>query len=563
MSEIFLENPTGGQTFERSSLPNEVEPLKDIIVYLKEQFSKLWQDHDQLKKDFKVLEQKVDRLEKENAELKAENAVLRAENLALKAENLALREEVSLLKNRVYGRRSEKAQKKTLNSANKNRSSHPGRQTLPGHLPRNRVIHDIPLCEKVCQKCHGFLSPIGEEISEQLDLVRCHLKVIEHARLKYACKCCYQTVVVAQTPYKPIEKGLAGPNLMAHVVVSKYLDHLPLYRQESIFKRHSVPINRSTLCGWVVSTAQSLKPIYQRMKEDLLKGDHLFTDDTYLLTLRVRPQGSDGNSAQAHKAYMWVYARDGNHGQQPIIIYNYTLGRGSRYVKEFLKDFTGYIQADAYGAYDFLFKVNQDRQIVCIEVACWAHTRRKFVEAVITNSGSIASEILELIGRLYELEREFKVQALDAKAIGQQRQLQSKPITKEIHQWLKKHKKNVPPTSLLGKAISYALNNWKALIVFLNNGKLAIDNNFSERNMKSIVLGRKNYLFAGSESGGEAAAILYSLLETCKQNGVDPEAYLADVLLRIQYHPNHRIEELLPYHWKPPEKSQDNYQNAA
>lgn len=552
MSQKFLKTLIDQKKpFERSSLRDEVEPLKDRLVYLAQHFSKLWQAHDQLKKDFQILQQKVEQLEKENAALKTENSVLT--------------EEVALLKNKIFGKKSERAQRKPSDStpANENRlGQQPKRKKLPLHLPRNRVIHDLSENEKVCVKCHGLLKPIGEEVSEQLELVRSYLQVIEHARLKYACTCCRQTIVVAKTPYKPIEKGIAGPCLMAYVVVSKFVDHLPLYRQESIFKRHYVSINRSTLCGWIMAAAQSLKPIYDRMKYHLLKGNHLYTDDTSLLTLRIK--GNDGKKrSQAHKAYMWVYAQHGNHGQQPIIIYNYTLGRGSKSVEAFLKDFKGYIQADAYGAYDFLFKVNKDKETVCIEVACWAHTRRKFVDALMANPDSIVAEVVEVIGKLYDLEREFKDQVLTPEEIGKQRQLRSKPILLEIDSWLKSHEKNVPPTSTFGKAIAYALNNWEALSVFVTDGKLAIDNNFSERNIKTIVLGRKNYLFAGSERGGEAAAILYSVLETCQQNGVDPQAYLADVLLKVHYHPNQRIDDLLPYHWKPPGTSQEVYQTIT
>ena len=561
MLESFLKKPIGSRSFKRASLPNEVGPLKDILVDFSKHFSKLWQDYDHL-------HQRVIQLEKDNAELKAETLTLKAEALVLKAKNLALEEEVALLKGKLYGKKSEKSGKKGLPgqsvASNKNRSGgRPGRKALPTHLSRSRVVHDVPSSQKVCSKCHGLLSLIGEEISEQLELVRAHLKVIEHARLKYACRCCKQTVVVAETPYKPVEKGLAGPHLIAYVVVSKFSDHLPLYRQEVIFKRYGVLINRSTLCGWVLAAAQSLKPLYERMKADLLMGTHIFVDDTHLRTLRVTSSKKDDLSSRAHKAYMWAYARDNGYGQKPIIVYHYTLGRGSDSLKEFLKGFTGYIQADAYGAYDFLFKVSQDRQKACIEVACWAHTRRKFVEAVLANPQSIASEVIELIGQLYKLERDFKAQCLSVKEVTKQRRLHSKPIVKAIHKWLKTDEKKVPPASTLGKGISYALNNWKALTVFLENGVLAIDNNFSERNIKSIVMGRKNYLFAGSEAGGDAAATLYSLIETCKQNGIDPEAYLADVLLKVQYHPNHRIDELLPYHWKPPGYAEEIDKKAA
>lgn len=251
---------------------------------------------------------------------------------------------------------------------------------------------------------------------------------------------------------------------------------------------------------------------------------------------------------------MWVYNGPSKADRKfPIVIYDFTEGRDGKYPEGFLEGFSGYVQVDAYSGYNGLFSSPDPDKSGCIELGCWAHVRRYFCEALQANPNSIAKEMLTLIGELYRVERQCLADYLKGGDIQKKRQEQSKPILKRIHEWLIKHQPQVLPKSLLGQAISYALNNWKALNVYVEDGRLEIDNNRSERCIKGIVLGRKNYLFMGSVRGGKAAAIIYSLIETCKQNGVDPVAYLADVLARIPTHPNKRIHELLPYHWKPPE----------
>jgi transposase/cell division protein FtsB len=550
-----------GQYLDCSSLPNEVESLKDIIVVLSQALLKLWEEVDELKAenvvlraDNVLLRQENVLLRQENATLKAENAILRQENAALKAENALLREEIQALKSKVFGRKSEKSQKKSLGSGHKpaNGNKHPGRQKGKEEWLRDRLVYDLPLAQKTCPHCQGFLSLIGEEISEQLEWVRPSLKVLEQVRLKYGCKICHTTVVTAPTPYKPIEKGLAGPNLIAHVVVSKFLDHLPLYRQEKIFHRYGLSLNRSTLCHWIKATAISLEPLYDLLQQELLLGNHLYSDDTGLPTIGVKAENQT-NLHKTHKAYIWVYARDGHHGQQPIVVYEYALGRSGLYPQTFLKDFKGHLQADAYPGYDKLYLPDGQGKVSCIETGCWAHVRRKFIEALLANPHSIAQEIIALIDQLYEVDRTCKDQGLGPKAIYEQRQQQSQPILRAIYQWLITHQPEAVPKGLLGKAINYTLDNWSALTEFVKHGHLVLDNNFSERNIKLIVMGRKNYLFAGSPEGGKSAAILYSLIQTCQLNGVNPEEYLADVLLRIQYHPQARAKELLPQYWQRPQ----------
>lgn len=396
------------------------------------------------------------------------------------------------------------------------------------------------------------MSQIGIEEREQLETISVRVIVKKHKRLKYACRCCGETIVLAKGPFEAIEKGIPGPNLLAQVLVDKYADHLPLYRQEQRFARNGLSINRSTLWNWVRLSSISLIPLVEAMKKDLLVIGHIFSDDTTMPTLRTRSPENLGKSAKRN--YMWVYTGPSKENKKfPIVIYDFAEGRGSEYPEAFLKDFKGYLQADAYSSYNPLYECLEGSDLAqCIEVACWAHVRRKFVEALKANPNSIAKEVLEMIGELYKQEEEFREKKLNAEKIAQRRQEFSKPQLEKIYTWLTTYEPQVAPKSLLGQAISYALSNWQALTVYTQDGRLEIDNNRSERCIKGVVLGRKNYMFMGSVQGGNSAATIYSLIETCKQNGVDSLAYLADVLARIPTHPNKQLHELLPYHWKPP-----------
>lgn len=549
---------------DRSQLPNEVEPLKDIVVTLSQALVKLWEEIDALKAENAILRA-------ENALLREENAQLRAENAALKIQNEILMEEVNLLKQKVFGRKKSSPQKKSSKdaTANQNRPKPTGRKPFSEDLAREDHVHDLTSLQKKCSYCQSQLKLMGEETSEQLELVRASLKVINHRRLKYACSKCTQGVVVAPAPYKPIEKGLAGPNLIAHVIVSKISDHVPLYRQEKILRRYGMNLNRSTLCYWVQEIAKSLMPLYEEMKKELVGTDHLYADETPLLTLRVvaaaeepkeRLSTSDDHVADrksTRRGYIWVYGREGSHGREPLVVYDFSLGRSGKHAQKFLEGFKGFLQTDAYSGYRRTHqKPAEEEKGQVIAVGCWAHVLRKFEEAMISNAHSPAAEVLLWIRDLYAIEREAKENALDAQAVKTLREEKAQPKLKEIKQWLETFACKALPKGLLGKAISYARNNWEALTVYLQDGRLGIDNNFSERNIKLAVMGRKNYLFAGSEGGGKSLAILYSLIQTCGLNGVNPEDYLADVMIRIQHHPMSKISELLPHYWKPPNQQE-------
>jgi len=408
-----------------------------------------------------------------------------------------------------------------------------GRKPLPAHLPREQVEH--PVCEEdlTCDQCGCRKERIGQEVSEELDYIPASFVVREHIRPKYACKQCQGGVVIAEMPDRPIDKGRAGTGLFSHVIVSKYADHLPLHRQESIYQRHGLDLRRSTLCDWVAQSADLLRPLVEEMKRRILQSPKLHTDDT---PVPVR----NGPRKQIRKGYLWVYVDIGNN-----VVFDYTPSRGREGPVGFLGDYEGYIQADAYSGYDEVFAKGK-----ATEVACWAHTRRKFYEAKDT-APAIAHEALVLIRDLYKIERQAKAEDLKGDALYRVRQSESKPILDTFEQRLKIWSQQVLPKSPMAQAIGYAQGQWNALTRYVGDPILAIDNNLAERLLRKVTLGRKNWLFAGSDQGGHRAAIHYSLISSCKLCGIDPFFYIKDVLDRISTHPANRIAELLPANWKP------------
>lgn len=416
-----------------------------------------------------------------------------------------------------------------------------GRKRLAEDLPRKRIVHDIPEEEKTCPNGKPRVV-IGEDVSEQLDYTPASYFVLEHVRPVYACSdpTCDCGVRQAAKPAQPIEKGIAGPGLLAHVIVSKYCDHLPLHRQERIIARHGVELSRKTLCGWVMQAAEALRPVAEAMRAEVLQSRVIHTDDT-----PVQVQDPEKRRA-TRKAYLWPYVGDADH---PYIIFDYTPTRSREGPERFLARFTGeehrprYLQCDAYPGYDGLFA--KDRH--CLEVACWAHARRKFYDAR-TSDSIRAHHALTLIGDLYDVERDAKHCGDDERlALRQDRAV---PKLAEIGEWLIQTKAEVLPKSPLGQAVDYALGNWEALDRYTTNASLAIDNNAAEQAVRAVALGRKNWLFFGSDRGGHAAAIHFSLIASARRHGLDPFAYLRDLLTRIPTHLNHRIHELFPDHWK-------------
>ena len=437
---------------------------------------------------------------------------------------------------------------------NKNRHKH-GRSKAPADLPRQEIIHDLPEDQKLCPCCGIMRSVIGQDVSEQYDYVPAKITVLQHIQLKYACKTCEQNakgaqITLAEKPLAPIEKGLAAPGLLAHVVVSKYTDHLPMYRLESILERNGITLSRSTLCAWAAQAAVALSPLYDRMKELARQSAVIHTDDTPVDALEP---GTGGK----HTARFWVYVGDPLY---PYTLFDYTPSRKRDGPMAFLGDWSGYLQADAFSGYDGIYLGQAGGKVV--EVACWAHARRKFYDA--RNSDPRASaEALAQIKLLYAVERDADAQGLDALQRAELRQSLAKPRLEAFKKWLlasqRENGGHILPKSPMGEAITYALNQWDALCMYITDGRLNIDNNTAENALRRVAIGRKNWLFVGSDKGGTTAAILYSLISTCKRHGVEPWSYLRDVLTRLPQLPKEpedsgvppdKLDELLPDRWK-------------
>ena len=434
-----------------------------------------------------------------------------------------------------------------------------GRRRLPGDLPRQKIVHDLPEAEKPCPCCGRMRHVIGQEISEQLDYVPAKLTVLEHVRLKYACRHCEQTaaeggsqVVTADKPASPIEKGLAAPGLLSYVIVSKYGDHLPLHRLERILERHGIEIARSTMCDWAAQCAHLLRPLYDRMVHHVLQSKVIHTDDTPVEVL-------DKSRTQTRTGRFWVYLGDPDH---PFTVFTYTASRSRDGPRQFLRGWSGYLQADAFGGYDGIYAGEAGGQVT--EVACWAHARRKFYEAR-TSDAAAGTQALAYIRLLYDVEdqarKQFEEQdeAVENRPLSAirhaLRQEQSLPRLEQFKTWLHAQQAErggpVLPKSPMGQAITYTMNQWEALGVYTTDGDLAIDNNRSENALRRVAIGRKNWLFCGSDHGGHTAAVLFSLMATCQRHKIDPFAYLRDVLNRIAATPVSQLDQFLPDRWTP------------
>ncbi len=415
--------------------------------------------------------------------------------------------------------------------------SKPVRRPLPAHLPRETVAHP-PLLQAAgtCPDCGGAMRLLGEDISEVLEYVPARFKVIRHVRPKLSCRCC-EKIVQADAPSRPIARGLAGPGLLAHVLVSKYCDHLPLYRQSQIYAREGVDLDRSTLADWVGSAARLMQPLVEAIHHHVMRAGKLHADDTPVPVL------SPG-TGKTRTGRLWTYVRDDRPAADPTpaaVLFRYSPDRKGAHPRQHLEPFRGILQADGYAGFDQLYA---DGRIH--EAACFAHVRRKFYDIHLATASPIASAALERIGALYGIEAEIRGRVPgERQAVRRSR---AGPLLANLHAWFVAQLSTLAKKSELAGAIRYALARWAALTRYCEDGRIEIDNNAAERALRAVALGRKNYLFAGSDAGGERAAAIYSLIGTAKLNGIDPYAYLRHVLERINEHPINRIEELLPWH---------------
>ncbi len=404
-----------------------------------------------------------------------------------------------------------------------------GRQPLPEDLPRVEVVHDIDEKDKVCS-CGCELKKIGEETSEQLDIKPAEIQVIRHIRPKYACPACEgveddgPTVKIAPVPPQIIPKSIVSPGLLAHILTGKFIDHVPFYRQEKQLVRLGVDVSRTSMCRWAMQAASACQPLLNLLEEEVLAGIFIQADETTLQVL------SEPGRSPTAKSYMWIFRR--GDPEKPVLIYQYHPTRSGDVANAFLRGFEGTVQTDGYSGYDFLDHIEAIRHI-----GCWAHARRKFTDVTKAQGKNrkpgAADMALRYIKKLYRLERQARDGEYTPEQIYRMRQEEAKPILDDFEKWLQKKKLQTPPKGLLGKAVTYTLNQWHRLVGYIEDGNLSIDNNMAENSVRPFVVGRKNWLFSGTPEGAEASALLYSLIETAKANKLEPYAYLRYIFEKL------------------------------
>ena len=486
-----------------------------------------------------------------------------------------LEERIRLLQNEIFGRKSEKYRPEdhrqlplfesrdsvqspdgqsieNIIAVAAHQRKKRGRKPLSKDLPRIEIIHDLVEDEKVCS-CGAALSRIGEDTCEKLDYVPAKIQVLRHIRYKYACKSCEgveddgPTVKIAPAPVALIPKSNVTEGLLAHIVVSKFADGLPLYRQEKIFVRMGVELGRATMANWVVKAARICSPLYELLHDEIRSGPLINMDESPLQVL------NEPGRANTSKSYMWVFC--GGNPDHPTVLYRYEPTRSGAVALDFLDGYQGYIQSDDYNGYDYLAK-NQG----IIQLGCWAHVRRKFFDVVKArkkhrgkkdNPKGLADQALDYIGALYQIEKAIRSEQ-SSEQIYQYRQDRSKPILNEFKAWLDAVEPLTPPKGLLGKAIGYALKNWDKLTVYTENALLKPDNNVAENAIRPFVVGRKNWLFAGHPNGAHASATFFSLIESAKANGLEPFAYLRCLFLKLPFvKEQSEYRQLLPQYIDP------------
>ena len=481
-------------------------------------------------------------------QLKAQLAVLRRMSFGRSSEKLTSQiTQLELLLEDLEEGEAERVAPVPVSASNERERRHPVRRPLPPHLPREEILHHPG---DACPCCGGTsLSKLGEDVTEVLERIPAQLKVIRHVRPRLSCRRC-ETVIQAPAPDLPIEKGRPGPALIANVVVGKHIDGLPLYRQAKIIARGGVDIDRATLCDWVGRAAWWLAPVAEAIGRHVMAAPVIFTDDTPIGVL------APGNR-QTKTGRIWTYVVDerpwGGH-RPPMALYRYSQDRKGERPAGHLSDFAGYIHADGYAGYEALTRSKAppgQRAQRIVHAACWAHARRKLYDVHQKTQSPIAAEGLRRIGVLYDIERE--INGLPPERRRTIRAERTVPLLADLRIWMETERRRLSSKTDLAKALQYALSRWDALGRFAADGRLAIDNDAAERALRGIAVTRKNFLFLGSDTGGERAAIIYTVLETARLNGIDPEAWLADVLEQLARGRSQLdLEPLMPWNWRKP-----------
>jgi len=520
-------------SLDAAALPDDVETLRRLVLEQRRQSDQLAEQLEQARAGLIEKALEIEKLKAQLARLRRMTFGRSSEKLDRQIEQLELmlgdlEEAVGQSQQRVPDRLTDEARDK------------PVRRPLPDHLPREEVVH-AAACS--CPSCGGALRRLGEDVTEVLEYRPGRFHVIRHRRPKFSCRRC-EAITQAAMPDLPIERGRPGPGLLAHVLVSKYADHQPLYRQSEIYAREGVELERSTLADWVGRSAAILEPLVSLLREEVMAAPRLHADDTPVPVLAP-------GMGKTKTGRLWVYVRDERpHGGSapPAAAYFYSPDRKGDHPQRHLAGFTGHLVADAYAGFNALYAAGRQPGPV-IPVACWAHVRRKFHDVYAARQSPVAQEALERIAALYAVEKSIRGRPPDERR--QVRQERSRPVAEGLFAWMEATLPKLSGRSDLAAAMRYALARRESLLRYLDDGCLAIDNNAAERSLRGVALGRKNYLFAGSDVGGERAAAIYSLIETARLNGLDPQTYLTDVIARIGPHPARRLADLLPYNWQP------------
>ncbi len=539
---------------DANSLPTDLTQCHRLLVAAYKQSVQLERRVENADQRVAESQQRVAESEQRVAELDRVLDATSASFQELRQEHASTLEELAWYKRWVHGRRRERIVEGEgqqhlfdLTPPDETEVAAPveePRQQIAGHtrrrrreldlsrLPHHRHELDLSPAEKTCSCCGRAKDRIGEDVTKILEHVPSKLEVHEHVRPKYACRYCKDGVSSPPPPARPIARGIAGPGLIAQIVVSKFGDHLPLYRQEDIFVRHGLHLARSTLCDWVSAAAELFQPLYELQRRLVLESAVMWTDDT---PVKVLTGGEEGSRL----GRFWTYIGDEEH---PYSVYDFTLSRGRDGPQSFLRNFRGYLHADAYAGYDAIF-LGSSSEIV--EVACWAHARRKFFDAR-KNYPREAHQVLEWIGQLYDIED--RARELPADLRCELRCVEADPVLNQLEVYLARLATTVLPKSALAKAVNYARNQWDALRCYTTDGRLTIDNNTSERTLRHQAIGRKNWLFLGSKNAGPRAAVLYTILTGAKRHRIEPWAYVRELLMRLNAD-DARLEEMLPDRW--------------